>query len=133
MKQHLMLYVEWGAGSETYDFHRQMVMADEGKILRIYPPVINEIVWMLRGVFRCPRRMIHYGYGYDNRDVMWADLDRRRISDLIGRFYQTCQEKKVLIFIDPALYPPALNRLTDSIDLHRIDITEILSLSMSAQ
>lgn len=79
MRKYIMLTVEWGHMSETYDFADRLVVVEEDQIIRIYPWVIGDIVYGIRRLFRLPIEVRYYGYGYEHRNRMFDDLASRRL------------------------------------------------------
>lgn len=65
------LTVEWGAGSETYDFASCRVVMQEGGAMRRTP------------IWRClipARYVVDYGHGYRSRDRYHEDLEKGQCS-----------------------------------------------------
>ena len=66
----ILMYVEWGFSSETYDFAYALVrVTGDGTIVKRLPAFLRIFHWRLP--------VLNYGYGYDARDDFDNDLCNR--------------------------------------------------------
>lgn len=73
------LSVEWGFGSETYDFAYWYVDIDEqDRITKVYD--YTHFYGWLKWTFAKQRKDLDYGYGYDRRQLLHDDLSRKKTS-----------------------------------------------------